>query len=193
MLDISYQVELFEKDMEHMMTELNNVSAADNSPISLYEYFHISPIKVCTEIRRLRNIKQQTSSFSWKKTSMNGIKISSQATLNGACVNKSQPRLVMFLFFQLHLSFSLSTGGEDGLKEKRDTELIPVESLNLLLKSIGATLTDVQDVVFKYERMQMLKQATHKSAAFILVCVILMFQESLPLNRFCLLFQTGLL
>lgn len=193
MLDISFQVELFEKDMEHMMTELNNVSAADNSPISLYEYFHISPIKVCTEIRRLRNIKQQTSSFSWKKTSMNGIKISSQATLNGACVNKSQPRLVMFLFFQLHLSFSLSTGGEDGLKEKRDTELIPVESLNLLLKSIGATLTDVQDVVFKYERMQMLKQATHKSAAFILVCVILMFQESLPLNRFCLLFQTGLL
>lgn len=193
MLDISFQVELFEKDMEHMMTELNNVSAADNSPISLYEYFHISPIKVCTEIRRLRNIKQQTSSFSWKKTSMNGIKISSQATLNGACVNKSQPRLVMFLFFQLHLSFSLSTGGEDGLKEKRDTELIPVESLNLLLKSIGATLTDVQDVVFKYERMQMLKQATHKSAAFILVCGILMFQESLPLNRFCLLFQTGLL
>lgn len=191
MLDISFQVELFEKDMEHMMTELNNVSAADNSPISLYEYFHISPIKVCTEIRRLRNIKQQTSSFSWKKTSMNGIKISSQATLNGACVNKSQPRLVMFLFFQLHLSFSLSTGGEDGLKEKRDTELIPVESLNLLLKSIGATLTDVQDVVFKYERMQMLKQATHKSAAFILVCG--MFQESLPLNRFCLLFQTGLL
>lgn len=88
------EVELFEKDMEHMMTELNNVSAADNSPISLYEYFHISPIK-------------------------------------------------------LHLSFSLSTGGEDGLKEKRDTELIPVESLNLLLKSIGATLTDVQDVVFK--------------------------------------------
>lgn len=193
MLDISFQVELFEKDMEHMMTELNNVSAADNSPISLYEYFHISPIKVCTEIRRLRNIKQQTSSFSWKKTSMNGIKISSQATLNGACVNKSQPRLVMFLFFQLHLSFSLSTGGEDGLKEKRDTELIPVESLNLLLKSIGATLTDVQDVVFKYEHMQMLKQATHKSAAFILVCGILMFQESLPLNRFCLLFQTGLL
>lgn len=191
MLDISFQVELFEKDMEHMMTELNNVSAADNSPISLYEYFHISPIKVCTEIRRLRNIKQQTSSFSWKKTSMNGIKISSQATLNGACVNKSQPRLVMFLFFQLHLSFSLSTGGEDGLKEKRDTELIPVESLNLLLKSIGATLTDVQDVVFKYERMQMLKQAAHKSAAFILVCG--MFQESLPLNRFCLLFQTGLL
>ncbi|KAJ0015682.1 hypothetical protein NQD34_013972 [Periophthalmus magnuspinnatus] len=47
------------------------------------------------------------------------------------------------------MSFSLSAGGEDGLKEKRDKELIPVQSLKLLLKSIGATLTDVQDVVFK--------------------------------------------
>uniref|UniRef100_A0A8C2WCC4 Vacuolar protein sorting 13 homolog A n=1 Tax=Cyclopterus lumpus TaxID=8103 RepID=A0A8C2WCC4_CYCLU len=87
-------VELFEKDIEYIKTELNHASAADTSPISLYEYFHISPIK-------------------------------------------------------LHLSLSLSTGGEDGLKEKRDKELIPVQSLNLLLKSIGATLTDVQDVVFK--------------------------------------------
>ncbi|XP_074493929.1 intermembrane lipid transfer protein VPS13A isoform X2 [Sebastes fasciatus] len=88
------EVELFEKDIEYIKTELNHASAADTSPISLYEYFHISPIK-------------------------------------------------------LHLSFSLSTGGDDGLKEKRDKELIPVQSLNLLLKSIGATLTDVQDVVFK--------------------------------------------
>uniref|UniRef100_A0A674DPS1 Vacuolar protein sorting 13 homolog A n=1 Tax=Salmo trutta TaxID=8032 RepID=A0A674DPS1_SALTR len=87
-------VELFEKDIEYLKTELNDVSATDTSPISLYEYFHISPIK-------------------------------------------------------LHLSFSLSSGGEDGNKEKRETEIIPVQSLNLLLKSIGATLTDVQDVVFK--------------------------------------------
>ncbi|KAM9393107.1 intermembrane lipid transfer protein VPS13A isoform 2-T2 [Pholidichthys leucotaenia] len=88
------EVELFQKDIEAIKMELNHVSSTDTSPISLFEYFHISPIK-------------------------------------------------------LHLSFSLSTGGEDGLKEKRDTELIPVQSLNLLLKSIGATLTDVQDVVFK--------------------------------------------
>ncbi|XP_075995110.1 intermembrane lipid transfer protein VPS13A isoform X2 [Genypterus blacodes] len=88
------EVELFEKDIEYILTELNDVSATDTSPISLYEYFHISPIK-------------------------------------------------------LHLSFSLSTGGDDGMKKKRDEELIPVQSLNLLLKSIGATLTDVQDVVFK--------------------------------------------
>ncbi|XP_035999665.1 vacuolar protein sorting-associated protein 13A isoform X1 [Fundulus heteroclitus] len=88
------EVEQFTKDIEYIKTELNHVSSNDTSPISLFEYFHISPIK-------------------------------------------------------LHLSFSLSTGGEDGLKEKRETELIPVQSLNLLLKSIGATLTDVQDLVFK--------------------------------------------
>lgn len=41
-------MELFEKDLEYMATELNDVSAADTTPISLYEYFHISPIKVCT-------------------------------------------------------------------------------------------------------------------------------------------------
>ncbi|CAL1615509.1 unnamed protein product [Knipowitschia caucasica] len=88
------EVELFEKDIEYIKTEMNHGSAADNSPISLFEFFHISPIK-------------------------------------------------------LHLSFSLSSGGDDGLKETRDRELIPVQSLNLLLKSIGATLTDVQDLVFK--------------------------------------------
>ncbi|XP_061789259.1 intermembrane lipid transfer protein VPS13A isoform X1 [Nerophis lumbriciformis] len=88
------KVELFEKDVEYIKTELNHASVADTTPISLFEYFHISPIK-------------------------------------------------------LHLSLSLSTGGEDGLKEKRANELIPIQSLNLLLKSIGATLTDVQDVVFK--------------------------------------------
>uniref|UniRef100_A0A8C2GG89 Vacuolar protein sorting 13 homolog A n=1 Tax=Cyprinus carpio TaxID=7962 RepID=A0A8C2GG89_CYPCA len=85
---------LFEKDIDYLKTELNHSSATDTSPISLYEYFHISPIK-------------------------------------------------------LHLSFSLSTGGEDGNKKERETEVIPVQSLNLLLKSIGATLTDAQDVLFK--------------------------------------------
>ncbi|XP_052420043.1 vacuolar protein sorting-associated protein 13A isoform X3 [Carassius gibelio] len=88
------EVELFEKDIEYLKTELNHSSATDTSPISLYEYFHISPIK-------------------------------------------------------LHLSFSLSTGGEDGNKKERETEVIPVQSLHLLLKSIGATLTDAQDVLFK--------------------------------------------
>ncbi|XP_018413755.1 PREDICTED: vacuolar protein sorting-associated protein 13A [Nanorana parkeri] len=88
------EVVLFKKDVESLQTELSTVSSINTSQVSLYEHFHISPIK-------------------------------------------------------LHLSFSLSTGGDDGNKELRDKELIPVQSLNLLLKSIGATLTDVQDVVFK--------------------------------------------
>ncbi|XP_029472303.1 vacuolar protein sorting-associated protein 13A isoform X2 [Rhinatrema bivittatum] len=88
------EVELFKKDIESLQVELSTVSSTDTSQISLYEYFHISPIK-------------------------------------------------------LHLSFSLSSGGEDSNKQERQTELIPVQSVNLLLKSIGATLTDVQDVVFK--------------------------------------------
>uniref|UniRef100_A0A8C3R984 Vacuolar protein sorting 13 homolog A n=1 Tax=Cyanoderma ruficeps TaxID=181631 RepID=A0A8C3R984_9PASS len=88
------ELELFKKDVESLQEELMSVSSMDTSQISLYEYFHISPIK-------------------------------------------------------LHLSFSLSTGGEDSNKEERKNELIPFQSLNLLLKSIGATLTDVQDIVFK--------------------------------------------
>lgn len=82
---------------------------------------------------------------------------------------------------QLHLSFSLSTGGEDGLKKQRETELIPVQSLNLLLKSIGATLTDVQDVVFKYEHTRRPKQTTPEShtVAFIYFLRDLLLGESL--------------
>lgn len=46
--------------------------------------------------------------------------------------------------FQLHLSLSLGSSGDDLVEE---TEAI--QSLNLLLKSIGATLTDVDDIIFK--------------------------------------------
>ncbi|KAG8440222.1 hypothetical protein GDO86_006127 [Hymenochirus boettgeri] len=48
---------------------------------------------------------------------------------------------------KLHLSLSLGTGGEQSVKEEK--ELIAISSVNLLLKSIGATLTDVDDLVFK--------------------------------------------
>ncbi|KAM5242082.1 intermembrane lipid transfer protein VPS13C isoform 2-T2 [Hipposideros larvatus] len=48
---------------------------------------------------------------------------------------------------KLHLSLSLGSGGEDSDKEKQ--EMIAIHSVNLLLKSIGATLTDVDDVIFK--------------------------------------------
>ncbi|XP_078029066.1 intermembrane lipid transfer protein VPS13C isoform X7 [Epinephelus lanceolatus] len=45
---------------------------------------------------------------------------------------------------KLHLSLSLGSGGEDSAQEPA-----AMQSLNLLLKSIGATLTDVDDLIFK--------------------------------------------
>ncbi|XP_036749391.2 intermembrane lipid transfer protein VPS13A isoform X3 [Manis pentadactyla] len=88
------EVELFQRDIEAFQEEYKTVSLVDSSPVSLYEYFHISPIK-------------------------------------------------------LHLSVSLSSGREEAKDSEQHGGQIAVHSLNLLLKSIGATLTDVQDVVFK--------------------------------------------
>ncbi|KAI4542199.1 hypothetical protein MG293_007578, partial [Ovis ammon polii] len=88
------EVELFHKDIESFQEEYKIVSLVDSSQVSLFEYFHISPIK-------------------------------------------------------LHLSVSLSSGGEEAKDSEQHEGLMAVHSLNLLLKSIGATLTDVQDVVFK--------------------------------------------
>lgn len=48
---------------------------------------------------------------------------------------------------QLHLSLSLGSSGEDSAHQ----EAAAIQSLNLLLKSIGATLTDVDDLIFKWE------------------------------------------
>lgn len=47
--------------------------------------------------------------------------------------------------FQLHLSLSLGSSGDgdDG------QDVAVLQSFNLLLKSIGATLTDVDDLIFK--------------------------------------------
>ncbi|CAJ1049975.1 vacuolar protein sorting-associated protein 13C isoform X3 [Xyrichtys novacula] len=45
---------------------------------------------------------------------------------------------------KLHLSLSLGSSGDDSAKE-----VAAMQSLNLLLKSIGATLTDVDDLIFK--------------------------------------------
>ncbi|KAK2501172.1 hypothetical protein MC885_017742 [Smutsia gigantea] len=88
------EVELFQRDIEAFQEEYKTVSLVDSSRVSLYEYFHISPIK-------------------------------------------------------LHLSVSLSSGREEAKDSEQHGGRIAVHSLNLLLKSIGATLTDVQDVVFK--------------------------------------------
>ena len=46
---------------------------------------------------------------------------------------------------QLHLSLSLGSSAE----EAEEQEMAAVQSFNLLLKSFGATLTDVDDLIFK--------------------------------------------
>ncbi|XP_015199108.2 intermembrane lipid transfer protein VPS13C isoform X2 [Lepisosteus oculatus] len=46
---------------------------------------------------------------------------------------------------KLHLSLSLGSSGEDSDKQ----DMVAIQSVNLLLKSIGATLTDVDDIIFK--------------------------------------------
>ncbi|XP_062927043.1 intermembrane lipid transfer protein VPS13C isoform X1 [Mobula hypostoma] len=48
---------------------------------------------------------------------------------------------------KLHLSLSLDSGGEESTKEKQ--EAARLQSIHILLKSIGATLTDVDDLIFK--------------------------------------------
>ncbi|XP_045047540.2 intermembrane lipid transfer protein VPS13A isoform X2 [Desmodus rotundus] len=88
------EIELFHKDIEVFQEDYKTASLVDSSQVSLYEYFHISPIK-------------------------------------------------------LHLSVSLSSGKEAAEESEKHVGFIAIRSLNLLLKSIGATLTDVQDVVFK--------------------------------------------
>lgn len=57
--------------------------------------------------------------------------------MNGGCEQRS-------FVFQLHLSLSLGSSGQGS-----GQEAAAIQSLNLLLKSIGATLTDVDDLIFK--------------------------------------------
>ncbi|KAM6308390.1 intermembrane lipid transfer protein VPS13C isoform 2-T2 [Aegotheles albertisi] len=111
---------LIQQDVDALNTELMESSLTDQSMLSFFEHFHISPIK-------------------------------------------------------LHLSLSLAAGGEESDKEE---EMIAIRSLNLLLKSIGATLTDVDDLIFKlaffeikyqfYKRDQLMKRVVrHYSEQFL--------------------------
>ncbi|KAM9422559.1 intermembrane lipid transfer protein VPS13C [Salvelinus alpinus] len=84
------KTKLIEKDLEMLQAELMEASMTDNSGLSFFEYFHISPIK-------------------------------------------------------LHLSLSLGSSGD----ESGQQEMMTIQSVNLLLKSLGATLTDVDDLIFK--------------------------------------------
>uniref|UniRef100_A0A8C2TPH2 Vacuolar protein sorting-associated protein 13 VPS13 adaptor binding domain-containing protein n=1 Tax=Coturnix japonica TaxID=93934 RepID=A0A8C2TPH2_COTJA len=103
--------------------------------------------------------------------------------LNTELMETSLTDLSMLSFFELfhispiklHLSLSLASGGETSDK---GGEMIAIHSLNLLLKSIGATLTDVDDLIFKlayfeikyqfYKRDQLMKRAVrHYSEQFL--------------------------
>ncbi|XP_071256543.1 intermembrane lipid transfer protein VPS13C isoform X5 [Salvelinus alpinus] len=84
------KTKLIEKDLEMLQAELMEASMTDNSGLSFFEYFHISPIK-------------------------------------------------------LHLSLSLGSSGD----ESGQQEMMTIQSVNLLMKSLGATLTDVDDLIFK--------------------------------------------
>uniref|UniRef100_A0A8B9DNH4 Vacuolar protein sorting 13 homolog C n=1 Tax=Anser cygnoides TaxID=8845 RepID=A0A8B9DNH4_ANSCY len=75
----------------------------------------------------------------------------------------------------LQFNLSLASGGEASDKGQ---EMIAIHSLNLLLKSIGATLTDVDDLIFKlaffqikyqfYKRDQLMKRVVrHYSEQFL--------------------------
>ncbi|KFO74137.1 Vacuolar protein sorting-associated protein 13C, partial [Cuculus canorus] len=93
--------------------------------------------------------------------------------LSTELMESSLTDLSMLSFFEyfhispikLHLSLSLACGGE--ASESREA-MIAIRSLNLLLKSIGATLTDVDDLIFKlaffeikyqfYKRDQLMKR-----------------------------------
>ncbi|KFO96709.1 Vacuolar protein sorting-associated protein 13C, partial [Calypte anna] len=103
--------------------------------------------------------------------------------LNTELMESSLTDLSVLSFFEhfhispvkLHLSLSLASGGEASDKEE---EMIAIHSLNLLLKSIGATLTDVDDLIFKlaffeikyqfYKRDQLMKRVVrHYSEQFL--------------------------
>ncbi|XP_077329347.1 intermembrane lipid transfer protein VPS13C isoform X3 [Lithobates pipiens] len=76
-------------------------------------------------------------------------------SLNTELMESSLTDITTLSFFEhfhispvkLHLSLSLGAGGEESNKEER--EIVAISSVNLLLKSIGATLTDVDDLIFK--------------------------------------------
>uniref|UniRef100_A0A8C5CSL6 Vacuolar protein sorting 13 homolog C n=1 Tax=Gadus morhua TaxID=8049 RepID=A0A8C5CSL6_GADMO len=59
---------------------------------------------------------------------------------------------------KLHLSLSLGSGGDESGRQN----MVAIQSLNLLLKSIGATLTDVDDLIFKLAFFEVRYQFYHR-------------------------------
>ncbi|XP_063305458.1 intermembrane lipid transfer protein VPS13C isoform X2 [Pelobates fuscus] len=105
-------------------------------------------------------------------------------SLNRELMESSMTDITTLSFFEhfhisplkLHLSLSLGAGG--GSSDKEELEIVAISSVNLLLKSIGATLTDVDDLIFKlacfevkyqfYKRSQLMSLVTrHYSEQFL--------------------------
>lgn len=66
----------------------------------------------------------------------------------------------------MHLSFS--QGHTEEKKKEGDAALtgIQYEFINLLLKSVGVTITEIQDVVFKYRFIHIFHEFASKCAIF---------------------------
>ncbi|CAH2273272.1 Hypothetical predicted protein [Pelobates cultripes] len=105
-------------------------------------------------------------------------------SLNRELMESSMTDITTLSFFEhfhisplkLHLSLSMGAGG--GSSDKEELEIVAISSVNLLLKSIGATLTDVDDLIFKlacfevkyqfYKRSQLMSLVTrHYSEQFL--------------------------
>uniref|UniRef100_A0A8C5P9K6 Vacuolar protein sorting 13 homolog C n=1 Tax=Leptobrachium leishanense TaxID=445787 RepID=A0A8C5P9K6_9ANUR len=75
--------------------------------------------------------------------------------LNAELMESSLTDITTLSFFEhfhispLKLHLSLSLGSGSGSSDKEEQEIVAISSVNLLLKSIGATLTDVDDLIFK--------------------------------------------
>nr|XP_056721786.1 intermembrane lipid transfer protein VPS13C [Euleptes europaea] len=125
-------------------------------------------------------------------------------TLNTELMESSMTDVSALSFFEhfhispvkLHLSLSLGAGGEESDKGKE--EMIAIHSVNLLLKSIGATLTDVDDLIFKlaffeikyqfYRRDQLMwKVISHYSDQFLKQMYVLVLGLDVLGNPFGLL------
>ncbi|KAK1874874.1 Vacuolar protein sorting-associated protein 13C [Dissostichus eleginoides] len=107
---------LLDKDLKKLQTELMETSLSDQSTLSFFQHFHISPIKLHLSL-------SMGSSGSEESLEM----------IYNNCI---------CYMLQLHLSLSMGSSGSEESPEA-------MQSLNLLLQSIGATLTDVDDIVFK--------------------------------------------
>lgn len=77
-------------------------------------------------------------------------KLKDVASVYSSQEQKSYFDMLHFSPLKVHISFSM-TGGAGGQKEGNKPTAIHSDFLNLLLQSVGVTLTEIQDVIFKLD------------------------------------------